>query len=736
MRSVWAKAAVFTSGILLACAAAVHINAIAWLNYLASPGSPLYSASVAMRENIWVPVLAFVLGLLLAAGSLPAKGVPDALSRISRVVLGVLTSIGVIFLLYSSVKSDVFFNSYWQVGLAVGLAACAALSGWVIHGPCISGKKRALRWGAATLALWPMFLYATYALTGDGISGLGGLGTVFLLREPLAFQKPLPILPEIIGGSMAGAIAGAAISAVIKSKARVGAAMGFAAGLAVSAISYLLQSGLLATALKSVYSDNAVLKAAILSGIAASLAVSASAGLAFFAINAPAKREARSGALALAAAIVLGYCGVKAVAMVESFSGYNLISAALAVPLDNCAVYLHIQPDSTISRSIENRAGPAVLRFCEELIVQYPESCYRPAAFYLKAAAEFERWQFKSAAETLEQMRYEYPNVAGAPGILLFLSYMASGDYKRAAGAGTNDWAVAQWQDSEGSQIVATMWERLGRFDRASGAYSLYADFVRQAEGPSSAAEALALSAEMASRKPGTLSNAEVRGRALLEGKPAAGVIVALVQPRKDAGSKAESREFVGARSLPLWRGLHGVTGADGRFSIRGVPSGEYEVVLGFDQASVPAGYVLAGARGKVSLRSGANDLGDFRFVKRMDISIEKSGSRYVLKWDAYPNAARYAVTIIPEGRDLTGQKPRTYQVSPKKGEITFNFPENYSVKNNSVLALAFDAAGNVVSSSEDYYSPSLGRLKYLQSASSSRSPNVRSSGGDQPGNI
>jgi hypothetical protein len=219
---------------------------------------------------------------------------------------------------------------------------------------------------------------------------------------------------------------------------------------------------------------------------------------------------------------------------------------------------------------------------------------------------------------------------------------------------------------------------------------------------------------------------ARVSGCVLVGGKPARGVIVALVQPRAEAAYLPETRQLVGARSLPMWRGRSAKSDDRGVFQIWPVTAGDYEVVVGFDDSAVPQGYVLSAAPRSVTVVSKTVEFGDIRFVPRIKLVQPEPGtatdSRPVVKWTEYPGATSYAVSILrsPDTEGVAGRHETCWLKAGVRGatvQVTRDGFRNAAGSSSEAAheqflagqtylcwVYAYDAAGRLLATSEDYY--------------------------------
>lgn len=731
MKSSFYRPAVLFLLVGAAGTALALLNAGVWLNYVSVPGSPYAAWTLALRGITWALAIVVALGTV---GAILTTSGGSALSRATsllRTIIGIAFGCAIFWLLRSSTMQWAYSDTKTLIGVSFGLAVCAALLAWVFGGCNECAKRRALRLGIAILFGWPAAVYAMRSDLFGGSHSLGGIGTVLVLRQPLDSQQPLSAVPELVSGILAGLIIGAAVAGALGLRIRRGAASGALAGLAAAAVCYAVQTRTLAETLKTTYSENHTFLAAFWLGAAAAWIFALAVGLAAAALDSATVRETRRGAGMLAAIILLSHVGLSVWQIRTAFAGHDLLARALDLPQDGQRVYLQLSGGRAWVRSAERKPSPEIVRLCDRLIRKLPRSCYRPAAMYLKASAQFDDWDFAASAATLEQLRSEYPAVKGANSILLFLSYVALGDYRSAAMADRSDWLLAQWLETDGSQIMAAMWERLGRFADASGAYSLYADFVRAKMGWGAAARALATSAELSRRAPVRLSHSRVQGRVFVGDGPAAGVIVALVQPRIDASSLSESQQFVGARTLPLWGGISAKTDSQGVFRLRSVVPGDYQVVLGFDRASVPVGYVLASAIGSVSIKGQTVRLGDIRFVPRLALLGPTDGTSSAtvqsIRWSPLPDAETYSVVILSLPSSQTGVgAARTCWTKAglreNRAALTADgfVPSSEEATQRRLIpgrtylcwVYAYDSSGRLLTSSEDYYDSGLDSFK------------------------
>ena len=753
MREATFKAGLFAGGIGAAGTALAVLNAGVWFNYVAPSDSPYAAWGESIRDMGWALGLAVTLGIFGAILANSKGNVVERASRLCRVLAALILGSISFLALHSATRSWIYSDPRLLAGMSIGLGACAALIGWLTGDRGIIGKKRAMAWGIICLIGWPTAIYLAKQSVFADSSGMGGLGAVLVLRQPIELQKPMALIPELVGGSLAGAIMGAAIAAALSRRLRWGACAGFFVGLIVSAACYMVQTQTLAAALRVVYADNLTFSSALRLGLVAAWTLALAAGLTAIAWERTNSRSFRYATAGFAVAVLIAYFSISGAAVRKEFAGHDLLARALMLPPDGSRVYLHLSDNGMWNRSIEQKASPITADLCDKLITRFPNSSYRPAALYLKASTQFEDWSFGGSAATLERLRREYPLASGASGIPLFLSYIALGDYQRAGISYGSDWIVARWVENEGAQIMAAMWERLGKYGDASGAYSLYADYVRGRMGPGAAARVLALSAAFAEKTSIKPPASQVRGRVLVGRTPARGVIVALVQPRLEAAYLPESQRFVNARTLPMWRGISAKTDERGLFCIKPVLPGEYELVLGFDEGGVPPGYTLSAPPESVKVQGEPVEIGDLNFVPRIELIRPDKGLTAnecpLLKWSKYPVAASYSVSILRSPVDLdmpstaetcwvkTGIKDTSVKVTADG----FNDADGSSVEAAQKRLLpgrrylcwiyAYDSAGRLLATSEDYYSKGSDSIEIVLPAQKVNADSFSETGGD-----
>jgi hypothetical protein len=200
------------------------------------------------------------------------------------------------------------------------------------------------------------------------------------------------------------------------------------------------------------------------------------------------------------------------------------------------------------------------------------------------------------------------------------------------------------------------------------------------------------------------------------------------VQPHIDGFAPVQSRQFTGALTLPLWFGLGATTDRQGNWEIRHVPYGQYEVVVGFDSASLPSKLVISEAIAPIQVKRPDVEVPVVRFVRSLrplaPIDSNLTTLTPTLTWEPYPSAAYYTVTVMamPEWATAKASESANYtcwtQSHIRSTRVTMSSqffvvaprqtPEGrlgHLAPGGTYMWIVFahDASGRIISSSEHY---------------------------------
>lgn len=181
---------------------------------------------------------------------------------------------------------------------------------------------------------------------------------------------------------------------------------------------------------------------------------------------------------------------------------------------------------------------------------------------------------------------------------------------------------------------------------------------------------------------------AELRGQVTLLGKPFGGVYVYANRILGD------ERSYYGGSEPGLW-----ITSEDGTF-FGNLPTGSYEVGinLNYSQAQMVVGTHLQILNGELDLTAeGESPLVEFRFVEPIKLNqptsdLVYSGGPMEIKWDAYPGAHEYSISVAGVTVDSGGG---TSYITTNVGKTTGQTSFLYNGRTvNSFGVIGYDPEG------------------------------------------
>lgn len=421
--------------------------------------------------------------------------------------------------------------------------------------------------------------------------------------------------------------------------------------------------------------------------------------------------------------------------------GHQAYEALSRVHPDTVYCYVHFAPDGTWRRTLDQSASRIKAWRARRFLDAYPFSAYRPAAMLAAAECEFDLWRFAEADAVLEDVIRRYERLRGYAQVLKAINGLAAGDPRPMLSPAHLHSAFARWRGAAGAQMAASAAERADLPVKARGYHSAYIDFLLSTQGASWTSQSVAHSAsrmeaisaalkrvaagqspERPSDEGRTIARAaQVTVQVTAGGLPLRGARVVLVQPHVDAALPGDSQQFTGARTVAAWNGFWAMTDGRGIARIADVPFGRYQVVLGLDFATSPAGFVAAGPVPEAVVDRRAVSLAPIDLVPAVRL-ISPGQSESVrppvrLRWQAYPGAATYSVSVVLLSPAATGSVPRsTGATCWARADITdtsamldpahFVGGHTALTKNGSYswIVYAYDSAGRLLSSSEHYF--------------------------------
>ena len=681
-----ATAAMTTLGAIIGAGLALR-----WIHVTAAAGGPETAWSTALTHSGLATTLALsILGLLalrIAAGhwfSVPAQRI----ALLASVVTGLSAYLLLTSIFGTLSAADPRYPSWAACGLiAAGAAAMAT-------------RRRRLAL-ALLLALPAAFEPARSLrmLTGDDLA-VASLAYASLpaLREHAAMAYPLALVGAICGYIWSCLTANGTIRAL-----GAGAAIGVILALCASCA----QTTTYLAAMGSGQDPGSIIRVSAVTwaslAAAAALAVIGSTGY------------RRRGLLRLAPVVVLA--AIAEYSFVATYGAAEFHSLSRRGP-DSTYAYIHFLSDGTWRRTRDEQGSAAQTETARRLIAEYPYSAYRPAAMLAAAEGDFKLWEFDEASAILRGLRARYPVLDGYGSVLLALSDLAGGNQATILHRAVDGSRFAAWRATQGAQMAASAAEMLGQPIRARGLHSAYIDYLLRRPGASWTSQALAFSearldslTENSSRR---ARKAIVCFRVTTDAGPVPGARVILVQPHPDAALPSDSSRFTGAWTIPAWNGVWGVADEDGVVTIRGVPWGDYEVVLGLDFRAAPRRYVVKQGVPPVRVAGARLKTRSIRLVPAVNQVQPESGAavgrNVTLAWEAYPGARSYAVSVVALGGRQLGSTcwARSGITSTHTPIDDMHFidghPSLEKAKAYMWIVYAYRVDGSLLSSSEHYF--------------------------------
>lgn len=665
--------------------------ALRWINLTAAAGGPETAWSTALRDLGFPITLA--LGVLGALVLRIAVGLWFTLlsARTSLLLSGVIA-------LAAYLLSTAFFgilstaDQRYPAWGALGLIALCLVA-------VASGKRR--------LAL---------ALLLTSVAGLDVAGSLRLVAgDDLAVASltyaPLAPAHHYVGVALSLCLLGAMCGLTRSWLTGAGAPRAVAAGVATGAVLAICvccsQTTIYLAAMGSGQDPGSVFRVSVITW--SSLATAIALALLGF------SGYRRFGLLRLAPVVVLAAIGEYA--FIASYGASEFHSLSRRGP-DSTYAYIHFLSDGTWQRTLDERGSAAQTENARRFVLAYCYSAYRPAAMLAEAEGEFELWNFAEASRILQRVETGYPVLDGYGSVLLALSDLAGGKGSTILRPAAEGSRFATWRATQGAQMAAGAAEKLGQPVRARGLHSAYIDYLLSRPGASWTSHALAFSkARLDFLTAGTTrptKRATVRLRVSTDAGPVSGARVALVQPHRDAALPSDSSRFVGAWTMPAWNGVWGVADRDGVVTIRDVPWGDYEVVLGLDFRTAPRRHVVKEGVSKVTVRAAHVEIAPIRLAPSVNqvrpLPGAAVGREPTLSWDPYPGARSYALSLVALGGRQRGATcwARSRITSTRAAIDAAHFLNGHPglVKGIAYMWIvyAYDANGSLLSSSEHYF--------------------------------
>jgi hypothetical protein len=690
----------------------------------------ILEASSAAATGALIGTAAFARWTLVAASeSAASQAAPAVLSNhqaAAAAALGAVATGTFLFLLHAwrptrealitaALASAGGLAAYTALGTVFAAARAVWHSPWIA--PAVAGillatvaylaKRRALVPAAlvAALALVPWF-HSLARMAGDTVAVAA---TQYAPSPPASHYVGL-VLSLAYLGSLIGLLAGR----LLRAPAWQGPALGSLAGLAAAIPIICAQVAAFFAATRS-GQDPLYVWAAMAFVWTLICLSSALAARAWASGGSPLLRWAPLAVLAAVAAhsMVSGF-GSSAYFALRNYHG------------DSSFVYVHFSAGGTWCRTFDEDGSAAKVSGCQLFLSRYPRSAYRPAALVLLAESQFELWDFESADHTLRGLAKDYPDLRGYPDILGSVSHYAAGRPHELLRAVPDGAFLARWRATQGAVLAGSAAERLGRARRALGFYNSYVEFLHAQPGSSWSAGSISYAAGKADYLLGRLDESEAtvpRGTVLLRlqagSHPLAGVRIALVQPHRDAAFPTDSKQFTGAWSIPAWSGLCGVSDRHGVVLLTNVPYGSYDVVVGLSVRTARRGCVIAPAVSPVAVAQDMTRLPPIRLVTPIKQLSPEPGAQVSgqagLRWESYPGAAYYAVSIVVVDEPAVGRARRVGKTCWARSRIpTANtaVDARHFVNGHSSLrkggyymwiVYAYGPDGRLLSSSEHY---------------------------------
>lgn len=654
--------------------------------------------AVLFLERYYIIAALLLAVIVIMAGRLFLRAHVHTSEQLIATAVGV-TVVGSLFHIAqtASVSGSSRLSGFWFILIATVLA-----------GAVISWRKRCARLIPLTLLAPPVF-----------IPGLSRLGTVWgdqwvqSAAQYIALPGPQYTTLAIASWALFGALIGGVVS-VLKGIEWLGNALrGCVAGSAFAAIAVLVQTSAALVAMQEglrmtpAVLVHVLLCPMVLGATSWALSVSSSRG-----------KKLAWVVPVMVMLVPLGYCFL-------AHGGASAYFSLKKLHSDTDYVYIHFENSRAWHRTFQSSGSYSKLRRCYAFLQKYPFCAYRPAVMVQLAETQFELWHFRAALETIHRIYSEYPSLRGYPAALKAIAGYMTGRpdtlFDQAAG---ND-SLRSWAETQGALITAAAAERAGHLHRALGAYNSYIEFLATQRATAWRNRSMAYARSCADALANLLDSGcavvprgTVVGRILLCGQPLSGARIVLVRPHLDAALFPYSKQFTGAWSVPAWSGVYAVSDKCGRFEIRDVPYGSYEVVIGLPAKLVRRGLVIAPPVQPVAVRRPTTRVQLIQLVPAVEQLHPESGAEVsaepTLTWKPYPRAAYYSVSII-------ACEPRT-RISPSglgtcwaRTRITDTFTRvtpHHFVKGHTLLkkggtymwiVYAYDSSGRLMSSSEHY---------------------------------
>lgn len=657
-------AVLLVGGCVLAGFGVGAVEAGKWLRILSAPGSPWIPAADMVRHAVWPAALAVVMGITAACYALLSRKSEPGRSGVTLAVAILSAGAGILACRTAIAVSGPFSfapTSYLLVfagalGLSVGLLD-------LVFTPLgLRDARSSARRGIVAALGWVILItFLRLFSAGLDAPSFAGFGIFASLAAPVEARVFPSLAADLAAGAVYGAFVGVAVAWSLRRGSRLSAAAwGAAAGAWISTVLYAAHLVTGTLIMQSAYSErvawaSSLLALPIAGGVVALGIISLTGG-------------ARRTYQRIAAGFIAGVLLVSAAALVvDSRGGSDLYLAALRARPYRTRVFIHFHGDGGWTRTLQPHADDVKIALCDRLLSNHARSIYAAEAAYLKAESRFDSWRFAECTDTLQCLKSRHPDSRGVDTLLLAQSYLVQGKFEAlTSGFGRDDRVFANWRGRDGAQAVGRAYEITGRLGAARGLYTYYVSSLagsrRGSWTPSAIAYAETRIDNLAAIEDRPAKRATVRGTVLLDGKPVQGVHIALVQPHLDAASPEDSRQFAGAKTIPLWFGIGVTTDEDGNFVMNRVPYDDYEVVIGFDAALIPADHVVSRTVGPVRVDSRSARIPDIRFIPGVrpigPLGGVVTSLRPTLEWQPLPGAAYYSVSVV--SKPNLGRAPMT----------------------------------------------------------------------------
>ena len=656
------------------------------------------NSSVLFLERYYVVAAILLAIIAIIAGKLFVRAHVHTSEQLIATAVGA-TVVGSLFHIAqtASVSGSSRLPGFWFFLIATVLAAAV-----------ISWRKRCVHLIPLTLLALTVFI--------PGLSRLGAVWGDQWVRSAaqyIALPSPQYAMLAIASWALFGALVGGVVSVLMGIEWLGNALRWCVAGGAFAAIAVLIQTSAALVAMQEgLRMTTAVLVHVLLWPIVF--------GTTSWAMSVSSSRGKKLAWVVpvMVVLVPLGYCFLAHRGASAYFSLKKLHS-------DTDYVYIHFENSRAWQRTFQSSGSYSKLRRCYAFLQNYPFCAYRPAALVQLAETQFELWHFRAALETIHRIYSEYPSLRGYPAVLKAIAVYMTGRpdalFDKAAG---ND-SLRSWAETQGALITAAAAERAGRLHRALGAYNSYIEFLASQRATAWRNRSMAYARSCADRLASLLDSGHsfvprstVVGKILQCHQPLLGARIVLVRPHWDAALFPYSKRFTDAWSVPAWSGVYAVSDKYGRFKIRDVPYGSYEVVVGLPTKLVRRGLVIAPAVQPITVQKPITRVQPIQLVPAVKQLGPESGAEVsaepTLTWKPYPRAAYYSVSII-------ACEPRTRISASGLGtcwartRITDTFtrvtPHHFvnghtSLKKGGTymwIVYAYDSSGKLVSSSEHY---------------------------------